>query len=121
MHRVAVRHSLGLEGALNGHQSWEILCCHQCRILLADIPEGFDKNEALKRRLQVWEVGEMHHLIGRTLGQQHTGRKTRMCRVGRGASKKLRYPQIQNEPRLRAQRGEQVDTKMHEELCGAEP
>ena len=27
----------------------------------------------LKRRLQLWEAGEVHDLVGRILGQQHTG------------------------------------------------
>ena len=33
-------------------------------------------NAELKRHPQLWEAGEVHDLIGRILGQQHTGQTT---------------------------------------------
>ena len=63
-----------LEGALKGHQSWDILWRHWLRILLAEVPKGPDRNSKVKkRRPQLWEAGKVHDLIGRILGQQHTG------------------------------------------------
>ena len=66
--RCATGWAESLEGALKGHQSWEL------RTLLAEVPKGPDRNsEIKKRRLQLWEAGKVHDLIGRILGQQHTG------------------------------------------------
>ena len=39
--------------------------------------EGLDRNARFfPRRLQLWEAGEVHGIIGRILGQQHTGQQT---------------------------------------------
>ena len=62
-----------LEGASSGHQSWAVLCRYRCRLLLAEIPKGSDRNAELKHRLQLWRAGEIHELVGRVLGQQHSG------------------------------------------------
>ena len=42
--RYATVWAESLEGALNGYQSWAILCRYRCRLLLADIPNGLDIN-----------------------------------------------------------------------------
>ena len=52
-----------IEGALTGHQSWALLCRRRCRLLLAEVPDGSDRNAELKQRLQLWEAGEVHDLI----------------------------------------------------------
>ena len=36
------------EGALNGHQPWAMLCRYRCRLLLAEVPNGSDRNTELK-------------------------------------------------------------------------
>ena len=72
--RCATGWAESLEGALKGHQSWDILWRRWLRILLAEVPKGPDRNsEIKKRRPQLWEAGKVHDLIGRILGQQHTG------------------------------------------------
>ena len=38
-----------LEGALNGHQSWAILCRYHCRLLQAEVPKGSDRNTEYKK------------------------------------------------------------------------
>ena len=50
-------------------------CCADtaCRLLLAEVPKGSDRNAELKLRLQLWEAGEISELIGRALEQQHSG------------------------------------------------
>ena len=45
------------EGSVSGHQSWYVLCRYRCRLLLAEIPKGVDRNSELKQRLQLWEIG----------------------------------------------------------------
>ena len=75
--RYAVAWAESLEGALHRHQTWAVLCRYRCRLLLADIPKGHDRNAELKRRLQMWEASQMHELISRILGQQHTGQQNR--------------------------------------------
>ena len=61
-----------LAGAISGHQSWAVLC----RLLLAEVPKGSDRNAELKLRLQLWEVGEI-----RVLGQHHSGPLRRRKRI----------------------------------------
>ena len=71
--RYATAWAESLEGAIRGHQSWAMLCRYRCRLLLAEVPKGSDRNAELKLRLQLWEVGEISKLIGRILEQQHPG------------------------------------------------
>ena len=59
-----------LEGAMSGHQSWALLCRFRCRLLLAEIPKGVDRNSELKQRLHLWESGQISDLISKVLGQQ---------------------------------------------------
>ena len=75
--RYATAWAENLEGAFNGHQFWAILCRYRCRLLLAEVPDGSDRNTQLKQLLQLLEAGEVHDLVGRILGQQHTGQQTR--------------------------------------------
>ena len=51
------------EGAMSGHQSWALLCRYCCRLLLAEIPKGVDRNSELKLRLRLWETWKICDLI----------------------------------------------------------
>ena len=55
--RYATAWAESLEGAMSGHQSWALLCRYHCRLLLAEIPKGVDRNSELKQRLHLWESG----------------------------------------------------------------
>ena len=50
-----------------------LLCHYHCRLLLAEVPKGTDRNSELKLRLQVWETGQVSELIPKILVQQHSG------------------------------------------------
>ena len=65
------------EGAHTGHRSWAILWCCRCRILLPEIPKGCGRSEELKRRVPMWEAGELQYFVGRILGQRHTGQQNK--------------------------------------------
>ena len=52
---------------------WALLCRYCCRLLLAVIPKGVDRNSELKQRRQLWEAGQVSVLIGKVLGQQNSG------------------------------------------------
>ena len=54
--RYATTWAESLEGAMSGHQSWALLCRYRCRLLLAEIPKGVDRNSELKQRLRLWEM-----------------------------------------------------------------
>ena len=41
--------------------------------LQAEIPTGCDRDGELKRRVDLWEAGEVQGLIATILGEQHTG------------------------------------------------
>ena len=43
---------------MSGHQSTALLCRYRCRLLLAEIPKGVNRNSELKQRLQQWESGQ---------------------------------------------------------------
>ena len=62
-----------LEGATSGHQFGVLLCRYRCRLLLAEIPRGVDRNSELKQRLQLWQPGQVSVLICKVLGQQNSG------------------------------------------------
>ena len=63
---------------MSGHQSWALLC--RCRLLLAEIPKGVDRNSELKQRLHLWEMGHITDLISQVLGQQNSGPLRRTAR-----------------------------------------
>ena len=65
------------EGAVSAHLSWALLCRFRCRLLLAEIRKGSNRNAELKQRLLLWEAGEVHDLVGRILGQQRSGPPSR--------------------------------------------
>ena len=46
--RCATAWAESLEGAMSDHQSWALLCRYRCRLLLAGIPKGVDRNSELK-------------------------------------------------------------------------
>ena len=69
-----------LEGAMSGHQSWAVLGRFRCRLLLAEIPKGVDRNSELKHRLQVCETAQISVLIFNFLGQQNPGQLRRTAR-----------------------------------------
>ena len=71
-HHPPPRHLEGLEGAISGQHS-SAVCRYRCRLLFAEVPKGSDRNVELKLRLQLWEAGEINELVGRVLGQQHSG------------------------------------------------
>ena len=84
-----------LEGSLNGHQSLAILCRYRCRLLPAEVLQtGPGRNTELKPRPQPWEAGEVHDLVGRILGQQHTRQQRR--------EEKTMQPQTQEQRGKRA-------------------
>ena len=56
--RYATAWAESLDGAMSGHQSWALICRCRCRLLLAEIPKGVDRNSELKQRLQLWESGK---------------------------------------------------------------
>ena len=62
-----------LEGATSGHQSWALLCRYRCRLLLAEVPNGTDRNSELKLRLGMWDAEQVSELVSRILEQQHSG------------------------------------------------
>ena len=49
--RYAMARAESLEGAITGHQHWAVLCLCRCRLLLAEIPQGVDRNSELKQRV----------------------------------------------------------------------
>ena len=71
--RHATAWAESLEGAISGHQSLAVLCRYRCHLLLAEVPQGTDRNAELKLRLRLREAGEVSELISRILGQQHSG------------------------------------------------
>ena len=79
--RYASAWAESLEGAMSSHQSSTLLCSYRCRLLLAEIPKGVDRNSELKQRLQLWEWGQVSVLICKVLGQQNSGQFRR--RVGK--------------------------------------
>ena len=71
-------------------QSWALLWRFRCRLLLAEIPNGVDKNSELKQRPHLWESGQTSDLISTALGRlaeqqedaatdRRTGREARLC------------------------------------------
>ena len=57
-----------LETALDGHQFWGNFLSVSLPHFVAEIRKGLDRNGPSKRRLQLWEAGEVHDLAGRILG-----------------------------------------------------
>ena len=69
--RYATAWAESLEGAMSSHQSWALLCHCRCRLLLAEIPQGVDRNSEPKQWLQF--VRKVSVLIGKVLGHQNSG------------------------------------------------
>ena len=67
--RYATAWAESLEGAMSGQQSWALLCPFRCRLLLAEIPKGVDRNSELKQRLHLWESGQIIDLICKVPGR----------------------------------------------------
>ena len=65
--RYATAWAESLEGAM------ALLCRNCCRLLLAEIPKGVDRNSEVKQRLHLWEAGQISDLICKVLGQQNSG------------------------------------------------
>ena len=78
--RYATAWAESLEGATSGHQSWALLCRYRCRLLLAEIPKGVDRNSELKQVVQLWKSRQTSDLIGKVLGQQGSGPLRRTAR-----------------------------------------
>ena len=70
--RDATAWAKSLEGAISGHQTWALLCRYSCRLLLAEVPKGTDRNVELKLRLRMWERGRSVELISKIFGRQHS-------------------------------------------------
>ena len=49
---LSTRHGLGRKSK-RSHHCWGLLCRYRCRLLLADISKGVDRNFQLKQRLQL--------------------------------------------------------------------
>ena len=60
--RYATALAESLEGAMSGHQFWAVLCRYSCRLLLAEVPKGTDRNLELKLRLRMCETGHASEL-----------------------------------------------------------
>ena len=43
--------------------------------------KGTDRNEEVKRRLRMWEAGNIHNVVKQVLGQQPTGRQKQRQRA----------------------------------------
>ena len=82
--RYATACAESLEGAMSGHQSWALLCRYRCRLLLAEIPKGVDKNSELKQRLQLRKTGQINALIG----GRRSRRQTNSAGLARGSISK---------------------------------
>ena len=78
--RYATAWAGSIEGAMNGHQSWALLCRFRCRLLLAEISKGVGRNSELKQRLHLWDSGQISGLISKVLGQQSLGPPRRTAR-----------------------------------------
>ena len=77
---LTMRHGLGRKPR-RSHERSEVLGLAlplEMSLLLAVIPKSVDRNSELKRRLHLWESGQINALIGLVLGQQNSGplRKT---------------------------------------------
>ena len=57
--RFAIAWAESLQGSMSGDETWALLCRYRRKLLLADLLVGTDRNEELKRRLRLWERGEM--------------------------------------------------------------
>ena len=55
--RYATAWAERIEEAISGHQSWAVLCRCRCRLPLAEVPKGPDRNAELKLRLRLWGGG----------------------------------------------------------------
>ena len=62
-----------LRGSHQRSPVWGVLCRYRCRLLLAEVTKGTDRNAELKLRLRMWEAGEVIELISEILEQQHSG------------------------------------------------
>ena len=78
--RYATALAESVVGAMSGHQSWALLCRYCCRLLLAAVPKGVDRNSELKLRRHLWEMGQISDLICKVLGQQNSGPFRRAAR-----------------------------------------
>ena len=78
--RHATAWAESLEGATRGRQSLALLCRYRCRLLLAEVPKGTDRNSELKLRLRMMETAQISDLISKKLGQQHSGPRRRTTR-----------------------------------------
>ena len=63
--RYATAWAESLEGAISGHQTWALLCRYRCRLLLAKVPEGTDRNVELKLLLRMWDEEQISELISK--------------------------------------------------------
>ena len=68
--RMATCMAESIEGCVAGSEEWGFLARYRSRLLLAPVPEGVDRNEELKRRLQLWERGNFNALVHRVACQQ---------------------------------------------------
>ena len=78
--RFASAWAESFDGVMSGHQSSTLLCRCRCRLLLAEIPKGVDRNSELKQRIHLWETGQISDLICKVLGQQNSGPLRRTAR-----------------------------------------
>ena len=62
---LSIRHGLGRKSR-GSHERSPVLalpCRCRCRLLLAEISKGVDRNSELKQRLQLWQSGQINALI----------------------------------------------------------
>ena len=65
---------------MSSHESGALLCRYRCRLLLAEIHKGLDRNSEQQQRLHPWESVQISDLISIVLGQQSSGPPRRTAR-----------------------------------------
>ena len=97
--RFIVAWAEALEGMVAHHAEWCRVARFRCRLLLSAIPKDVDRINEIKKRLNLWEKGEIDTLAQRVLGQhiqinedqqKRTLNSTAEDRVGPAACHKAR-------------------------------
>ena len=72
---MATEWAEAIEGSIAGNERRGFLARYRCKLLLAPVQAGTDRNDELKRRLHLWEGGGFEELMRRLLGQQAATRR----------------------------------------------
>ena len=107
--------SLGRKSRVSGH--WPPVLGHLVPIpmpsAVGEVPDGSDRNTELMRRVQLLEAVDVHDLMGRIQGQQHTGQQSR--------AKKTIQPQTEEQRGKRAclPNGQKIDQHSLQQNVGS--